>query len=215
MAVFAAAIICAGCGGIIPPLDSPLPTATRSVASSTPAPAPLATPVGSPTVTPTDTTTPTPGPSPTPDMQETSAAVIATITAMAATPTYPPTSTPRPVPTPIGAGPKSGDIPPTAALYSSGGITVQMISQQGFPGGSATLTIRVKPAAVCILEIDRSTGGQTRIEPIPGNATHTAGRDGVVAWIWTIDTREPAGIMHLIVDCGQAGKAKLQMQITQ
>jgi len=219
LAIFAVAVIVTGCGGILPALDSPLPTGTTVVATANvpqaPTEVPTAEPLGSPTATPTVTTTPTPGPSPTPDMRETSAAVYATLTAMAATPTYPPTSTPRPQRTPIGAGPDIGDIPPTVALYSSGGITVLMISTQAFPGAAATLTIQVRPAAVCTLDIDRSTGGVTRVEPVPGSATHTAGNDGVAAWVWTVAAQEPAGIMHLIVDCGPAGKAKLQLKITR
>ena len=212
LAIFAAGMICAGCGGIIHPLDSPVPT---SLPTYEPTGIPQATGTTGPaTLTPTITTTPTPGPSPTPDTGATSRAVIATITALAATPTYPPTSTPHPRRTPIGAGPDAGDVPPTVALYSSGGITVQMLSQQVFPDGSASLTIQARPAAVCTLFIDRSTGSETRLEPVAGGATHTTGSDGVTAWIWTVDAKEQAGIMHLIVDCGAAGKASLQLKVS-
>jgi hypothetical protein len=90
-----------------------------------------------------------------------------------------------------------------------------MLSEQVFPGGSATLTIKTKPAAVCTLRMIRSVGGVSQVEPIPGTATRVAGSDGVVAWIWTVDPSEPTGIMSLIADCGAAGMAQLQMKVTK
>jgi hypothetical protein len=191
-----------GCGQAIPALQSSVPTATARVTPTT---------TGTATPTPTITTTPTPGPSPTPDTRATSDAVFATITALAATPTYPPTSTPRPQRTPIGAGPEEGDVQPTP-LFSSNGITVQTISAQVLPGGPAALTIKAKPAAVCALGVDR---GGPQPEPVPGIATRTAGHDGAVAWIWTVAADEPAGMMKLVVDCGAAGRAELQMKVAR
>jgi hypothetical protein len=171
-------------------------------------------------VPPTVTTSPKPGPtftagpSPTPDTQQTSESVYATITALAATPTYPPTSTPRPFRTPIGAGPEQSSVPPMQSMVVNG-MVVQMISQQVIPGGSAVLTIKARPADVCTLRIDRSTHETKREEAIPGTATHTTGRDGVVAWIWTVDQNEPAGIMTLVIDCAAAGRAQIKMTVTR
>jgi hypothetical protein len=199
------------------PTAEPLPTATARVVVVTelvPAtPAHTATPTEIPTIT----LTPTPGPSPTPDTRETSAAVFATITALAATPTYPPTSTPRPQRTPIGAGPEDGDVPPTA-LFVSGDIAVLMLSQQVYPGGAAALTIKTKPAATCTLKIVRGTGGkqmESKLEPIRDTPTRVAGGDGTAAWLWTVAADEPAGIMSFLVDCGAAGKAQVQIRVAE
>src|SRR5512141_2882917 len=97
----ALALACVSCGNPIPPLQSPVtvppPTEAPTTApqptlppatvvlrpSSTAIETPL--PTGTPTQTPTPSLTPTPGPSPTPDIEKTSAAVFATITALAAT----------------------------------------------------------------------------------------------------------------------------------
>jgi hypothetical protein len=167
-----------------------------------------------PTPVPTITLTPTPGPSPTPDTQQTSAAVYATITALAATPTYPPTSTPRPQRTPIGAGPDGNDVPPTA-LYSEGGIAVLTLSQQVIPGGAAALTVKTTPGASCTLQVSRGTGDAAKLASIPGVPARAAGRDGSVAWVWTVDAQEPTGIMTLVVNCGTGGKAHVQIKVTQ
>ncbi len=236
----------AGCGGLIPPLQSPVTVAPTSVQpsptaqpsstiqpSSTtqpptvvvlPSPTvyvpPSATPYVPPTITstptpiPTITLTPTPGPSPTPNTLQTSAAVYATITALAATPTYPPTSTSRPQRTPIGAGPDENDIPPTA-LYSEGGISVLTLSQQVIPGGAAALTIKTSAGSSCTLQVSHGAGDAATLTSIPGAPARVAGRDGTVAWIWTVDAKEPTGIMTLVVNCGTGGKAHVQMKVTQ
>ena len=92
---------------------------------------------------------------------------------------------------------------------------MQMISRQVVPGGAATLTIRSQPGAVCTVLIDRSTATETHTAPIRGATAQVAGSDGVAAWVWSVDATEPAGIMRLIVDCGAAGKARLQMEVTK
>jgi hypothetical protein len=140
--------------------------------------------------------------------------VYATITALAATPTYPPTSTSRPQRTPIGAGPGENDIPPTA-LYSEGGISVLTLSQQVIPGGAAALTIKTSAGSSCTLQVSRGAGDAATLESIPGVPVRGAGRDGTVAWIWTVDAKEPTGIMTLVVNCGTGGKAHVQMKVTQ
>ena len=248
---FMLALASAGCGGLVPPLQSPVTIAPTSVqpsptvqasftpsqptqqssATTQPGPGPTSgahtvvvlptstpnvppTITSTPTPTPTITLTPTPGPSPTPDTLQTSAAVYATITALAATPTYPPTSTSRPQRTPIGAGPGENDIPPTA-LYSEGGISVLTLSQQVIPGGAAALTIKTSAGSSCTLQVSHGAGDAATLESIPGVPVRVAGRDGTVAWIWTVDAKEPTGIMTLVVNCGTGGKAHVQMKVTQ
>jgi hypothetical protein len=201
-----AAVMCVSCGFAIPQQStgtqgSPLATPTRAIAT-VPTPSPTAPPAA-----PID-------PSITSNTRATSLAVYATITALAASPTYSPTSTPRPYRTPISAGPEVNDIPPTA-LYTSGGIGVLTISTQVMPGGAAALTIKAKPAAVCTLKIDRSTANAASLEPIPSGATRVAGREGVTSWIWNIEASEPAGIMRLVADCGDAGMAQLQLKVVK
>ena len=218
IAMAVVAITCVSCGSAVPlqVADATItgtgvgvPPATQT-AEGTPV---LEQTESAPTeLAPTTQPTQTPGPSPTPNMQATSAAVFATITALAASPTYPPTSTPRPYRTPISAGPDLNNIPPTA-LYVSGGIGVLTLSAQVVPGGAGAVTIKAKPAAVCTLKVDRSTANAARFEPIPGAATQVTGRDGVAAWIWSVDASEPAGIMRLLVDCGNAGTAQLQLKV--
>ena len=104
---------------------------------------------------------------------------------------------------------------PPAQSTVVGGMIVQMISQQVIPGGSAVLTVKARPADVCTLRIDHSIPGDTREEVIPGIATRTTGKDGVVAWIWTVDKNEPAGIMTLVIDCASAGRAQVKMTVTR
>lgn len=204
-----AAIGLAQGGGLIGPLQSPVDTPALVPTREPPTPTPADEPTATPTVTPTITLTPTPGPSPTPDIPATSQSVIATITALAATPTYPPTDTPRPRRTPIISGP--GDTPPGGD--SAGGITVQTLSEQVFAGGTAVLTIRAQPGARCVAQIARDDNGMPSLEPIPDAPVQTAGRNGIVAWIWTVDRDEPAGIMRLNVDCGSVGVVEVRMRV--
>lgn len=209
VAVAVVAVVCTSCGTAAPQLidaaatavGTPSPVATHTVAVTA---GPTASPI--PTVTP--------GPSPTPNMAATSASVFATITALAASPTYPPTSTPRPERTPISAGPDLPDIPPTA-LYTSGGIGVLSIPAQVFAGSAAALTVMTKPAAVCLLKVDHSSTEVAHVDPAPGTTAQVAGRAGVVAWVWNVDAGEPAGMMRLIVDCGVAGMARLQLKVVK
>ena len=205
-----AAIGLAQGGAIISPLQSPVdtPELVPTREPPTPTPRPNET-TPTPTVTPTITLTPTPGPSPTPDIAATSQSVIATITALAATPTYPPTDTPRPRRTPIISGP--GDAAPAQAGGS--GIDVQTISEQVFPGGTAVLTIRTQPGARCVVHIARDDNGVPSLEPIPDAPDQTAGRNGIAAWIWTVDRDEPAGMMRLRIDCGSAGAIEVGMRV--
>src|SRR5690242_2771760 len=89
------ALICASCGDLVSPMQSPVeqpsptvPPPTEIAATQPPATVVLPasrtprvppTITGTATSTPTETQTPTPGPSPTPDIARTSAAVFATI----------------------------------------------------------------------------------------------------------------------------------------
>ena len=197
-------------GALLNPLQSPVETPELVPTREPPTPTPRANePTPAPTVTPTITLTPTPGPSPTPDMAATSQSVIATITALAATPTYPPTDTPRPRRTPIISGP--GDTAPGQAGGS--GIEVQTLSEQVFAGGTAVLTIRTQPGARCVVQIARDDNGAASLEPIADAPAQTAGRNGIAAWIWSVDRDEPAGIMRLRVDCGSAGVIEVRMRV--
>ncbi|MCS7060179.1 MAG: hypothetical protein RMN25_03350 [Anaerolineae bacterium] len=196
-------------GGVWPlpplqsPIDTPIPTLTVP-----PSPTRLE-PTATPTVTPTITLTPTPGPSPTPDIPATSQSVIATITALAATPTYPPTDTPRPRRTPIIAGPRDA----TPATTDS--VRVETVSEQVFPGGTAALAIRTRAGARCTAQIVREENGAEKLEPLLDASVQTAGRNGVAAWIWTVDRDEPAGIMRVRIDCGEAGTAEARLRVAR
>ena len=111
-------------------------------------------------------------------------------------------------------------MPPTA-LFSNGGIGVLTISSQVTPGGTAALTIKTKPGAVCTLSSEKrtlefaTTSNAARFEPIPGTATRVAGKDGVAAWIWPVEASQPAGALQLVVDCGDAGMARLQLNVIE
>lgn len=211
-AVVAVAAACVSCGSAAPDQVAGATATPADAATATPAQSPTVAgaPAAPVTVLPTEILVP----SPTANTRATSNAVFAAFTALAASPTYPPTSTPRPYRTPISAGPQADEIPPTA-LFSSGGIGVLTISAQVMRGGVAALTIMAIPAAVCLLKNDRSTANAARFEPIPGAATRVTGRDGVAAWIWNIDANEPAGMMPLVVDCGSAGTAQLQLKVVE
>lgn len=194
---------------LVPTLEPPTPTLVPTRAPPTPTAAPVET--GLPTGTPTES--PTPGPSPTPDTWATSQSVYATITALAATPTYPPTTTPHPGRTPIGAGP--GDPVPTPTVNGNASIAIQSISQQVFAGGTAALSIKTRPKATCSLGIARAAGGVTVLDPVPGEPVRIAGNNGSAAWIWTVGAQEPAGIMRLVIDCGQAGRLETHMRVVK
>jgi hypothetical protein len=149
----------------------------------------------------------------TPNTKATSFAVILTITALAAPPTYPPTSTSRPrvrrEPIYIGSGP-ADRIPATSAPGASG-ISIQTVSPQVVPGGAAALSIATTPNTLCALHVARDDGAT--LEPIEGSARQSAGRDGGIAWIWTVDFDEPAGQMTLVIDCGSAGVKHVKIPV--
>jgi hypothetical protein len=63
--------------------------------------------------------------------------------------------------------------------------------------------------------VERTEGESTRAEPIPTNPTLAVGRDGVAAWLWTVDAKEPAGMMTLLIDCGAAGQARVQIKVVE
>jgi predicted small lipoprotein YifL len=232
----------AACGQEQPsPLQSPLPTAAlpdATVAAVTQAPQ-AATPTlqqvptvnrrptqdlvptadrGQPTsaLVPTVVRSPVFLPTPvggTPDVQATSRAVIATITALAAPPTYPPTATRS---RPIGAGGRTRvTAVPTPTLDPSG-ISLLSVSNRIFPGGAGTLTIRTQPGAACLLQQSRqNSDGNPAISPVPGSASRQAGDDGIAAWIWQVDGAETPGALTLLVDCGVAGKAQVQIEVAR
>ena len=224
------------------PLASPIPAGSVVAITFTPGPAqgPAATKPSAPlfstataasttdrnpivtdnsTPLPTATETSTPGPTPTlgtpgtPDTRLTSTSVVATITALAASPTYPPTDRPRPVrraPVVIGA---AGDkVPPTTAP-SQTGVTIQSLSERVFAGGTASLSIKTKPQGICELSMIQSSANGDVLQPIPAGATRTAGTDGVIAWIWSIESDIVAGPLRLVIDCGAAGVNQVQMLV--
>lgn len=176
---------------------------------------PSVTPLPSPTIDLTAVF----GPQVTPNTKATSFAVILTITALAASPTYPPTSTPRPRRRPIiigaGASGQQNNLPATTEPRKSG-IKVQTVSPQVSPGGPAALSILTAPETVCSLQVARTLAdGRVEIEPIAGTARQSAGRDGGVAWIWSVDPDEPLGHMLLVIDCGAAGVQQLTLSVVQ
>lgn len=175
---------------------------------------PSATPLPSPTIDLTAVF----GPQVTPNTKATSFAVILTITALSASPTYPPTSTPRPRRQPIiiGAGGGTQDRLPATTEPRKSGIKVQTVSPQVSPGGPAALSILTAPDTICSLQIARALAdGKVEFEPIAGTARQSAGRDGGVAWIWTVDADEPAGQLLLVIDCGTAGVQQLQLNVIE
>jgi hypothetical protein len=195
---------------LVPTVAPPTPTLVPTVAPPTPTWVPTVAPPAS-LPTPTFGPTPTPGPSPTPDVRATSESVIATITAQAIPPTYPPTSVSRPRRTPIGAGPATA--PPRPTSLGNANVAVLALSQQVPAGGAAALTVKTRPGARCTVSAARDGDAAAAGQPIHGVAARVAGANGVAAWIWTIDSKEPAAIMRLLVDCGSAGTAEVLMRI--
>jgi hypothetical protein len=173
---------------------------------------PSATPLPTPTLDLTEVF----GPKKTPNTRATSVAVILTITALAASPTYPPTSTPRPQRTPIIVGAASGKkiVPTTEPLKS--GVKLVSKSANAQPGGAAALSIKTAPDTICALQILRTgADGDTQIEPIAGSARQSAGRDGAIAWIWTVDADEPVGSMTVQVNCGDVGVQTFVIEVAR
>lgn len=181
---------------LVPTADRGLPTQQALVPTVVRSPVFLPTPVGG-----------------TPDVQATSRAVIATITALAAPPTYPPTATRS---RPIGAGGRARvTAVPTPTLDPSG-ISLLSVSNRIFPGGAGTLTIRTQPGAACLLQQSRqNSDGNAAINPVSGSASRRAGDDGVAAWIWQVDGAEAPGALTLLVDCGVAGKAQVEIEVAR
>jgi hypothetical protein len=193
---------------------APAVATPRPVIQATSRPAPTLTLPPSPTIDLTQVFAP-PG---TPNTKATSFAVILTITALAATPTYPPTSTMRPRRQPIiiGAGGNAQDRLPATTEPRKQGIVIQSISPQVTPGGQAALAIQTVRNTPCSLQISRPLGGERyEFEPIDGSARQSASRDGGIAWIWTVDTDEPAGPMRLLIDCGAAGVQRTQISVVR
>ncbi len=175
---------------------------------------PTLTPLPSPTIDLTAVF----APAVTPNTKATSFAVILTITALAVPPTLPPTSTMRPrvrrVPVIIGAGPQ--DRLPATTEPRKSGIKVQTVSPQVSPGGAASLSIVTAPNTLCSLQIARPNNGSgVAFEPIDGTARQSAGRDGGIAWIWTVDFDEQPGQMKLVIDCGAAGVQQLDIPVVK
>jgi hypothetical protein len=227
-------ILMASCGNpsepspLQSPVQTPTPQATIAVQPTATNPPPPPTPAGAPTssqldktITPAPTVVGTPFLIPTvdrlgtPNTQATNQAVIATITAQAAPPTPPPTSRPGSnVLRPVGAGP-SNRVPPTATPLASG-VELVSKSERIFPGGAATLSIRTRPEAVCVLQVAHlQSDGTIAWQPIADGAARTAGSDGVIAWIWIVGQDEPAGSLSLMIDCGDAGAAQFAIEVTK
>jgi hypothetical protein len=180
------------------------PTQAAPTVAATPTQTPL--PALVPTVVRTPFTLPTPIGG-VPDTKATSQAVILTITALAIPPTMPPTATPQRA---IGAGGRGRVTAiPTPTLDPSG-ISILSVSEKAYRGGAGSLTIRTKPNAQCTVTI-ASEG--TAPQPLPDGASRSAGKDGVAAWIWTVDASEQAGARTLAIDCGDAGKAQVKIVV--
>jgi hypothetical protein len=203
---------------VAPTIAQPAPPAVEQprvivvTATSGKPPPPTATPLPSPTI---DLTAVFAAPV-TPNTKATSFAVILTITALAVPPTLPATRTMTPrvrrPPVIIGSGPQ--DRLPATSVPRSGGITVKTVSPQVSPGASAALSITTVPNTLCSLQVARSdSSGKVTFEPIDGSARQSAGRDGGIAWIWTVDSDEPTGQMKLVIDCGSAGVQQLDIPV--
>lgn len=201
------------------PLQSPIqttsPLPTPPVATSTPPIIPTQPPPPTnppPVLPPTATPLFVPELSATPDTQGTSQAVIATLTAQAAPPTQP-AATRRPV----GAGPDqpiSVQRTPTSSPDPSG-ITLLALSERVYASGAVALTIRTRPEVVCMLQVARGAGdGNTTVESVVGGSRRS-GKDGVVAWIWTVDGDETPGQVTLIVNCDSVGTMQYQVEVLQ
>ncbi len=193
---------------------SPLPTATPETPRETVPPS---------TVTPTspailtDTPRPTDGgatatPGGAPDMNATSTAVIATITALAASPTFPPTATRRPVGS---AGDGAAPTTPTPTTPQPEGIALLSISSQVYRGGAATLVVRAQPGDVCALRLARrEIGGEpVEVTPQPPGMTRQLDAEGTAAWIWEVTRDAPTGTWIAEVSCRRSGSVRYDVEV--
>lgn len=212
----------------VPPPGQPVPGATITIAPSvTPlptAPPPTPTPAGlvptavrTPFVTlvPTANRTPVflPTPFGTPDIAATSRAVFAAITAQALPPAQPIPPTPG---RPIGAGPRAiVTAVPTPTLDPSG-ISLLSASERVYAGGAGALTVRTLPGATCALSLIRvGSDGAPVSSPAPGGASRVAGDDGVIAWVWPVAADETPGKVTLELNCGSAGLARYEIEVSR
>jgi hypothetical protein len=206
-----------------PPVQPPPPGATITIAPTvTPVPTvppptptpPLAVPTLAVPAVPTAARTPLFQPTPfgTPDIAATSRSVFATITAQALPPAFPATPTPG---QPIGAGPRAlVTAIPTPTLDPSG-ISLLSLSARVYAGGAAVLTIRTQPGATCALSLVRAaTDGNPYSRPAPGGGSRIAGDDGIIAWIWPVEASEAPGKITLELNCGSAGSARYEIEVT-
>ena len=151
----------------------------------------------------------------TPDTRATSQSVILTLTALAEPPTRGPTKTPtRAVVIGAGGGRVRVTHVPTPTSDPSG-VTLLSLSKTVYRGGAATLSIRTKPGAQCGLraqytQADGSVNGMAVPNPV-----RLAGSDGVVAWIWPIDTTVPTGKVTLDANCANAGMALYHIEVAK
>ncbi|MFN3704404.1 MAG: hypothetical protein ACK4WM_00175 [Thermoflexales bacterium] len=177
----------------LPTVTSPPPTATERVFTPTP----------SVTTTVVEKQ----------DLNATSTAVVATITALAATPTYPPVATRRPV----GSGGDSIAITPTPIPVTSNpqGIALLSLSSQVYRGGVAALAVRAQPADVCVLRLlQRGQAGEpVEMTPQPPDAARQTDSQGMAAWLWEVKADSPTGIWVAEVNCRQSGIAQYDVEV--
>lgn len=57
--------------------------------------------------------------------------------------------------------------------------------------------------------------GKEVLEPISSGSGKRAGRDGIIAWIWTVDSDEPMGPMRLVIDCRSVGVNQITMEVSR
>lgn len=200
----------------IAPTVTPLPTAPPPTPTASPAglvPTAARTPVLPPVPTAARTPVFLPTPFGTPDIAATSRAVFATITAQALPPTQPIPPTPG---RPIGAGPRAiVTALPTPTLDPSG-ISLLSASERVYAGGAGALTVRTLPGATCALSLIRAgSDGAPVSMPAPGGASRVAGDDGVIAWVWPVAEGEAPGKVMLELNCGSAGVARYEIEVSR
>lgn len=161
------------------------------------------------TSTPTQTQTPTKAPTPRPTKTSTPTPAISffPITETTPTPTpspIPPTSTP--VPTPIDT---PTPIPANYSIESVSAITPVAVKSD------TTITAKVPVESICSISMilpsgSKSTAAALKTQP-------TAGADGLVSWVWSINWNTKPGMATFTITCkkdGQTFDATSQLEIT-
>jgi micrococcal nuclease len=101
-------------------------------------------------------------------------------------------------PAPVASQPTPTQAPPPPAPGSSRQVQIVSVTSPVAPGGTATLTARAWPGALCSIRYVTPSGN---VSTAQGLIPKTAGSDGSISWTWVIGSRTRPGTGEVTVTC--------------